>query len=996
MYIKIGWDEDFNTLMMHLWAKYGRRVFTENGIGDQLDLNKFSKDFFNNNTTTADVSVDDNSNISGRSVIDYNFEFQKPLQKYNSHYLLWKQLRTSYGLLEANQIIEKQISGEIYINDFSDVARPYSYHPQTSILTDENGEITMEELFNKYSHLVDIKDDMEEINLFSQGIKVFDGKNFVPMSRVLRHRSHTDLLNIETKSGSILSVTEDHPFITEDYEDGLEAKNLSKDDIAVLTARKAKNTFIDCDYMTPELAYLVGAMIGDGHTGRQIGFTQKNVAESHFYSKFNKYFDTTVNGGKTLCLSNGPFTKTHWSDMIGVGAKNKHLPTFSNNLDEDSSLALLAGIVDTDGTINKLTGVIDIRVTSFALIQQVAALCERLGFNRIRTSLVGKQHSEKSFKSKLQMYRVSFVCNNEEFCNYCVKANKHKDVVFKNRKIDGRFEGGGIHKIEKMPWKGEWVYDITTETGRFSSNGVYCHNCFNYSTYDVALEGLTMSRRMTVKPPKSLDSFIRQMEQFIVYCANSTLGATGIADVLIVASYYVDRIFDCSDEKCGDDGKINIWYEFNGEKERVWTYVSEKLRSFIYTLNWEFRGNQSPFTNVSIYDDYFLEELVGDYIFADGKSPKIDTIKKVQKLFIEAMNEELERSELTFPIVTACFTVEDGKIKDENFLGYIAEQNMKFGFINMFYGKSSVISGCCRLRSDKENEYFNSFGAGSTKIGSIGVVTQNFPRLAYIALKDNNKDEKFIELLKESVRTVAKINNCKRNIIKKRIELNAMPLYTLGHMDLSKQYSTYGVNGLNEALEILGYDITSENGEDFVIKLLDIINEENDKMAKRFKSPHSCEQTPSESSAVKLAQRDRTLKYQDKYHLYSNQFIPLTTTANMLERIRLQGKFDNKFSGGCVCHINIGEEIKNKQTMVDLMNYAAKCGVVYWSVNYVMKRCKNNHVFIDAEVCPICGCNVDRYITRTVGFCTNVANWNEVRRTLDFPHRQFYKGVGNE
>ena len=65
MYFKVSWDQQFADLMMHLWAKYGREIFTENGIGDQLDLNKFSKDFFNSNTTTADVSIDDNSNISG-------------------------------------------------------------------------------------------------------------------------------------------------------------------------------------------------------------------------------------------------------------------------------------------------------------------------------------------------------------------------------------------------------------------------------------------------------------------------------------------------------------------------------------------------------------------------------------------------------------------------------------------------------------------------------------------------------------------------------------------------------------------------------------------------------------------------------------------------------------------------------------------------------------------------------------------------------------------
>lgn len=633
MYFKVSWDQDFDTLMMHLWAKYGREVFTQNGIGDQLDLNKFSKDFFNNNTTTADVSIDANANVSGKTIIDYGFEFSKPLQKYNSHYLFWKQLRSSYGLMEANSIIEKQINGEIYINDFSNGAIPY---------------------------------------------------------------------------------------------------------------------------------------------------------------------------------------------------------------------------------------------------------------------------------------------------------------------------------------------------------------CFNYSTYDIALNGLTMSRRMTIKPPKSLESFIRQMEQFTVYAANSTAGATGLADFLIVAAYYADKII-----RTGFDGHVCVSGNIQPNINTVLTYAAEKLKSFIYTLNWEFRGNQSPFTNVSVYDDHFLEKLVSDYVFLDGKYPDINTVKILQKIFIEAMNEELRRSDLTFPVTTACFYVKEGEIQDKEFMEYIAEQNLEHGFINIYYGDSSTLSSCCRLRSSTDNEYFNSFGAGSTKIGSLGVVTVNLPRLAYLS----EAREDFIEKVRESAVIVAKINNAKRNIIKKRIELNSMPLYSLGHMDLSKQYSTYGVTGLNEALRSLGYDILSEEGEQFVLDILDAINEENDKMANRFKSPHNCEQVPAESSAVTLAKRDRTLKYQDRYFLYSNQFIPLTTQADVLDRLRVQGKFDGKFSGGAICHVNIGEKIKDKQILIDIMRYAAKCGVVYWAVNYALKRCINSHVFIDEDICPFCGNSIDHISTRVVGFFTNVNNWNETRRNHDWKNRQFYKDV---
>jgi len=144
--------------------------------------------------------------------------------------------------------------------------------------------------------------------------------------------------------------------------------------------------------------------------------------------------------------------------------------------------------------------------------------------------------------------------------------------------------------------------------------------CFNYSTYDIALEGLKMDDRLVIDPPKALHSFIRQVEQFTVYAANSTLGATGLADVLIVASWYVDRILET-----GKDHKIPL------KKQDAWDYVREQLMSFIYTVNWRFRSAQSPFTNISIYDANFLRELVPSYVINDA-TPRYSTIKKVQEL----------------------------------------------------------------------------------------------------------------------------------------------------------------------------------------------------------------------------------------------------------------------------------------------------------------------------------------------------------------------------
>ena len=503
--------------------------------------------------------------------------------------------------------------------------------------------------------------------------------------------------------------------------------------------------------------------------------------------------------------------------------------------------------------------------------------------------------------------------------------------------------------------------------------------CFNYSCYDIVLEGLPMIKKIKSVAPKSLYSFKSQVEQFIIVAANSTLGATGLADIFICMSWYAKKLYET-----GMDGHIQIQ---DGDCFRE-QYIRETLVSLIYTLNQPMRGNQSPFTNVSIYDDYFLEELCPHYLFPDGSTADPFYVKKVQKLFLEAMNEELHRTPITFPVTTACFSVDDAsRIKDANFRRLIANMNVKWGFINIYCGKTSTLSSCCRLRSEADTEYFNSFGAGSTKIGSLGVVTLNLPRLA----RNSPDPESFITKMFAYGSMACYINAAKREIIGKRVRSGNMPLYTCGHMDLSKQYSTIGITGLYEALEILGYDITTEEGAVLVKRILHALHRVCAVFQAEFKAPHNIEQVPAESSSIKLAEKDRLIFGDNPYPYYSNQFIPLTAKADLLERIRLQGLFDKDFSGGAICHLNIEEEITEPLRIEELIDHCAQSGVVYWAVNYNLQRCTNGHMGVGKrETCLKCGAEITENFTRVVGFLTNTANWHKVRRTEDYPKREFY------
>lgn len=505
--------------------------------------------------------------------------------------------------------------------------------------------------------------------------------------------------------------------------------------------------------------------------------------------------------------------------------------------------------------------------------------------------------------------------------------------------------------------------------------------CFNYSCIDIHYEGLSTVTKIISVAPKHILAFFKQLEQFIGIASNNTHGATGVADLLIVLSYYVDKAI----KNEGDSG-----VKFASEED-VWKYVREQLTSFVYTVNQPlFRANQSPFTNVSIYDDAFLKSLSEDYYFSDNTNPKIETVKRLQEIFMDIKNEEMSRTPVTFPVVTACFTKdENDEIADKDFMMKVAEESCKYGAFEIYIGETSTLSSCCRLRSSTDNQFFNSFGAGSSKIGSMGVVTVNLPRHAYAIKAFDDKWERFLNFVSKTQDDVSLINHCKRNFIKKHIDMGGLPLYTNGFMSLNKQYSTVGINGINEALEILGYDILTEEGQGKVKELMAIINKKCTEHEELYGFPHNCEQVPGENSSIKLAKKDRMMGLNTKYSFYSNQFIPLIKDADILDRIRLQGMFDNDFSGGSICHLNFGSQ-PNVEEMMFLMEACCKAGVIYFAPVLEYNFCKNKHTSIGPNTtCPVCGENVDKYM-KVVGFLTKVDNWHEKRRTEDFPNRKRY------
>ena len=507
--------------------------------------------------------------------------------------------------------------------------------------------------------------------------------------------------------------------------------------------------------------------------------------------------------------------------------------------------------------------------------------------------------------------------------------------------------------------------------------------CYNHSVLTIINQGLIgIDEKGDALPPKHLRSYFDQIEAYLLIAGSNTAGATGIAGLMLGASIFMDKIL-----KTGKDSGVPI-----GDP---WRYLKEELTSLVYRLNQPSRHLQSLFTNVSIFDDYFLDTVIPEYfaiIDDEVYQPSKELVKKVQQVYLDVINEESKRRVLTFPVTTACFSIKrdenTGKteLRDHAFLKQIAEANLETAYINIYAGETSTLSSCCRLQSDKSNKFFNSLGGASDAIGSFGVVSVNLPRIAY---KHKGDIEGFMQELEDTSYLAQECNYAKRCLLKSTIAKGHAPLYTNGYMDLKNQFSTLGFVGLYEACEILGYDITKYDGMEIGKDILGKMKEVTENVQEKYKIACNLEGVPAEGLAPKFAKKDRLLELNTEYKLYANQFIPLHKRCNMLNRIQLQAEYDKYCSGGSILHLNVDQKI-DLPTMENLIEAVIQSGTRYFALNYNIYQCnKCKGITVGTtSTCSHCGStDIERYL-RVVGFITKVKDWVPARIEED---RQFYK-----
>ena len=579
--------------------------------------------------------------------------------------------------------------------------------------------------------------------------------------------------------------------------------------------------------------------------------------------------------------------------------------------------------------------------------------------------------------------------NHKDIRSFMTEKGKSEDKLFGLNKI--------FMEIKKMwglrtakQWleqefsRGFYLNDSTTAS--------YFPYCWANDFTRLATEGLFFLSGYNNQPPKHLTTYFDDVIEFVSFLSNRQSGAVGMPNVLIWAWYFWKK-----DVEGG-------YYMKDPEY-----YLRQQYQKFIFRLNQPFlRIDQSAFTNVSIFDRPYLESLFGGVEFPDGTFAidHIEDLIKAQKVFMEVVSETREINMFTYPVLTYSLLYKDGKFQDEPFARWCSKHNMKWSDSNFFVSDNvGVLSNCCRLLSDtsKLDAFINSIGGTALSVGSCRVSTINLARIAYESRNDDGvfDKKKYMKILRQRVLLDCKALASMRHILKRNIEKGLLPNYQDGAVELDKQYCTIGILGLYEVMDLFGLINTddvgcksySDEAVEFATQILDTINEIKDGFECDFS--FNIESIPGESCAGIICQADNLLFEQNRYFIYSNQWIPLMEKTTIQEKCRLGSILDQKCGGGCIAHINIENRFPNENVAWDMLNYVASQGVIYFAFTTKISVCSDRHAFIGENHCPVCGKPVTDTYARVVGFYTPVSSYQKIRKR-EFDKRRWMNVLSND
>lgn len=542
-------------------------------------------------------------------------------------------------------------------------------------------------------------------------------------------------------------------------------------------------------------------------------------------------------------------------------------------------------------------------------------------------------------------------------------------------------------------WLSE-IYD--DEIGKAHKNAdIHIHDlsmltgyCAGWSLKQLIREGLGgVTGRITSAPAKHLSVLCNQMVNFLGIMQNEWAGAQAFSsfDTYLAPFVKADHL--------------------------TYREVKRCIESFIFGVNIPSRwGTQAPFSNITLdwtvpNDLANLSAIVGgkeqDFTYGDCK----EEMDMINRAFIETMIEgDAQGRGFQYPIPTYSITKDfDWSDTENNRL--LFEMTAKYGtpyfsnYINSDMEPSDVRSMCCRLRLDLRELRKKSggfFGSGEST-GSVGVVTVNMPRIAYLS----ENEEEFYERLDKMMDIAARSLHIKRVVISKLLDEGLYP-YTkryLGSFD--NHFSTIGLIGMNEAglnAKWIRKDLTHPETQKFTKDVLNHMRERLSDYQEEYGDLYNLEATPAESTTYRLAKHDveqfldiitaaedcGTPYYTNSSHL------PVGYTEDVFAALDIQDELQTLYTSGTVFHTFLGEKLPDWKSAAALVRKIAEnYKLPYYTMSPTYSICKN-HGYLSGEqyTCPICGEETEVY-SRITGYYRPVKNWND-GKLQEFKERKVY------
>ena len=502
--------------------------------------------------------------------------------------------------------------------------------------------------------------------------------------------------------------------------------------------------------------------------------------------------------------------------------------------------------------------------------------------------------------------------------------------------------------------------------------------CASITMYPWLLNG-TMNIGGNSTAPTNLKSFCGGFVNMVFIVSSMLSGACATPEFLMYMSYFLQQEYG-EDFYLRADEVVDL-----SKKQRTMDkIITDCFEQVVYSINQPTgaRNFQAVFWNISYYDKNYFESIFGDFRFPDGQKPSWDALSWLQKRFMRWFNAERTRTVLTFPVETMALLSKDGDVLDKEYADFTAEMYAAgHSFFTYMSDNADSLASCCRLRNEiQDNGFSYTLGAGGVSTGSKSVLTINLNRCVQQATREGLN---YTEYLASIVDLVHKVQLAYNENLKALQVKGMLPLFDAGYINIQRQYLTIGVNGMVEAAESLGIQISdNKEYEEFVGSILGLIEQYN----KQYRSKDvlfNCEMIPAENVGVKHARWDREAGYFVPRDCYNSYFyIVEDPNTDIIEKFRLHGRrYIEHLTGGSALHMNLDEHLGEAQYR-QLLRVAAKEGCNYFTFNIPNTLC-NECGTIDKrhlQECPHCHSHNVDYLTRVIGYLKRVSNFSVDRQ----------------